>query len=67
MRVGTNRQKVAPTPMGISIEAFAILLMILVNGLFAMAELALVSARRARLAAKERRGVLGAAQARKLA
>ena len=53
--------------MAISIEATIILLMILVNGLFAMAELALVSARRARLAAMERRGVAGAANARTLA
>ncbi len=53
--------------MGITIEATVILLLILVNGLFAMAELALVSARRARLAAMERRGVVGAAAARTLA
>src|SRR6185312_13230232 len=41
--------------------------LIVLNGLFAMAELALVSARRARLAVLERKGVAGAAVARNLA
>lgn len=53
--------------MGISIEAAVILLLIVVNGLFSMSEMALVSARRARLAAMERRGTRGAAEARQLA
>jgi putative hemolysin len=51
----------------ISIEAIGILVLILINGLFACSELALVSARRARLAVLERKGVAGAAVARKLA
>ncbi|MDE2515025.1 MAG: HlyC/CorC family transporter [Rhodospirillales bacterium] len=49
------------------IEAVVILLLILLNGVFAMAELALVSARRARLMVLERKGVAGAALARRLA
>jgi len=53
--------------MGIAIEAAVILLLILVNGWFAMGEMALVSARGARLAAMERRLVVGAAEARALA
>ena len=53
--------------MEISIEAIGILVLILINGLFACSELALVSARRARLAVLERKGVAGAAVARKLA
>ena len=35
--------------MGISLELFIVLLLVLLNGLFAMSELALVSVRRARL------------------
>ena len=50
--------------MGIGIEAFFILVLILLNGMFSMSELALVSARRARLAVLERKGVAGAATAR---
>lgn len=53
--------------MGIGFEAVVILFLILINGLFAMGELALVSARRARLAAMERRGMRGATEARALA
>lgn len=53
--------------MGIGIEAFVIILLILVNGMFAMSEMALVSARRARLAAMERRQISGAEEARLLA
>lgn len=53
--------------MGISVEAVVILLLIVVNGLFSMSELALVSARRARLAVMERKGVAGATLARELA
>ena len=49
--------------MGIAIECVVILLLILVNGVFAMGEIALVSARRARLAVLERKGVPGAAMA----
>ncbi|MBN8928603.1 MAG: hemolysin C [Rhodospirillales bacterium 69-11] len=53
--------------MSIGIEVFVILLLIVVNGLFSMSELALVSVRRARLAVLERKGVQGAAAARALA
>jgi putative hemolysin len=53
--------------MGIGFEALIILLLIIVNGMFSMSELALVSARRARLAVLERKGVPGAAFARTLA
>ena len=53
--------------MGIALEFLIILLLILLNGVFAMSELALVSARRARLAVLERKGVAGAALARRLA
>ncbi|HEX3982102.1 MAG TPA: hemolysin family protein [Acidisoma sp.] len=53
--------------MEIAIEAISILVLILINGLFACSELALVSARRARLAVLERKGVAGAAVARRLA
>ncbi|HUB12625.1 MAG TPA: hemolysin family protein [Acetobacteraceae bacterium] len=53
--------------MGIALEVLIILLLILLNGVFAMSELALVSARRARLAVLERKGVAGAAKARRLA
>ncbi len=49
------------------IEILVVLLLILLNGLFAMSELALVSARRARLAVLEREGVPGAGIARRLA
>ena len=44
-----------------------IVLLVLLNGVFAMGEMALVSARRARLAVLEARGVRGAARARELA
>jgi putative hemolysin len=53
--------------MDIGLEILIILLLILLNGVFAMSELALVSARRARLAVLERKGVAGAARARRLA
>ncbi|MDR3536060.1 MAG: hemolysin family protein [Acetobacteraceae bacterium] len=53
--------------MSIGIEVVVILLLIVVNGLFSMSELALVSVRRARLAVLERKGVAGAAAARNLA
>ena len=50
--------------MGIGLEAVIILLLILLNGLFSLSELALVSVRRARLAVMERKGIAGAAEAR---
>src|ERR1700742_2069070 len=53
--------------MHIGIEILIVLLLIIVNGLFAMSELALVSARRARLAVMEKKSVAGAARARALA
>jgi putative hemolysin len=48
-------------------DILVILLLIGLNGLFALSELALVSANRARLAVLERKGVAGAALARHLA
>ena len=53
--------------MQAAFELFIIFLLIGLNGVFAMSELALVSVRRARLAALERQGVPGAAAARTLA
>ena len=53
--------------MGIGLEVVVILLLILVNGLFSMSEMALVSVKRARLAILERKGVAGAAAAMALA
>ena len=53
--------------MGIGLEIIIVLLLIVVNGVFAMSELALASARRARLAVLERKGVPGATIARELA
>jgi putative hemolysin len=52
--------------MVIGFEIVLILLLIVLNGLFSLAELALVSARRARLAVLERKGVKGATAARAL-
>lgn len=52
--------------MEIVFEFAVVLLLILLNGLFALCELALVSANRARLGMLERRGVPGAARAREL-
>ena len=52
--------------MTIALEIVVILLLILLNGLFSLSELALVSVRRARLAVLERKGVKGAAAARAL-
>ena len=49
------------------LEIAILLVLILLNGFFAMSELAVVSARRARLAAMEAAGVRGARAARKLA
>jgi putative hemolysin len=53
--------------MNIGFEILIILALIVVNGLFAMSELALISVRRARLAVMERKSVPGAAVARALA
>ena len=53
--------------MLIAVEIVVILLLIALNGLFALSELALISARRTRLAVLERKGVPGAATARRLA
>ncbi len=53
--------------MGIGLEIIIVLLLIVLNGLFAMSELALASVRRARLGVLERRGVPGATTARELA
>ena len=53
--------------MAIVFEILFVLLLILLNGLFSMSELALVSVRRARLAVLERKGVPGATAARSLA
>jgi putative hemolysin len=51
----------------ITLEVFIILLMVLVNGLFAMAEIALVSARRSRLEQNAKDGDSGAQKALALA
>ncbi len=53
--------------MSIGLEIVIVLLLILVNGVFALSELALASVRRARLAVMERKGVKGAKTARELA
>lgn len=52
--------------MGLGLEIVVVLILIGINGLFSMSELALVSARRARLAVLERKGLAGAAAARHL-
>ena len=52
--------------MDLGIELVIVLLLVLLNGLFAMSELALVSLRRARLLILERQGTPGAAMAREL-
>ncbi len=51
----------------IYLEIFTVLALILLNGFFAMSELAVVSARKSRLKAMARRGVKGAAAAVELA
>ncbi len=53
--------------MYIAIDIAVVLLLILVNGLFSMSELALVSSNRARLTVLGRKGVAGATLARELA
>jgi putative hemolysin len=52
--------------MNIGLEIVVILVLIILNGLFSLSELALVSVRRARLAVLERKGVSGATAARVL-
>jgi putative hemolysin len=52
--------------MGLGFEIAIIFLLILFNGLFALSEMAMVSARRARLMVLERKGAAGAAAALKL-
>ena len=52
--------------MGLALELLVVVLLVLLNGVFALSELALVSVRRARLMVLERRGVKGAAMAREL-
>ncbi|WP_137124252.1 hemolysin family protein [Roseomonas sp. HF4] len=53
--------------MGIALEITIILVLVLLNGAFAMSELAIVSSRRARLQALQRKGSLGAQAALALA
>ena len=53
--------------MQLAFELFVVLFLILLNGLFSLGELALISANRARLAVLERKNVPGARQARRLA
>src|SRR5690242_10160299 len=53
--------------MDIALEFVVILILIVLNGMFAMSELALISARRARLLVLERKGIAGAALASALA
>ena len=50
--------------MSLGLEIVIVLLLIVINGLFSLSELALVSARRARLAVLQRKGVPGADFAR---
>ena len=53
--------------MNIGLEVVIMLLLIMLNGWFALSEFALISVRRPRLAVLERKGLSGAAQARELA
>jgi len=53
--------------MHLALQLFILAVLILLNGAFALSELALVSARRAMLTLMERRGMRGAAKARALA
>jgi putative hemolysin len=53
--------------MGITFEIAVILVLVALNGAFAMSELAIVSARRARLLAMQRQGDIGAGKALDLA
>ncbi|MFL1460754.1 hemolysin family protein [Roseococcus sp. DSY-14] len=52
--------------MGVTFELLTVLLLTALNGVFAMSELAVVSARKARLLAMERRGSRGASAAMRL-
>jgi len=56
-----------PAAMAIGLELLLILMLVLLNGAFAMSELAIVSSRRSRLVAMQRRGSLGAGAALALA
>lgn len=56
-----------PAAMAIGLELLLILMLVLLNGAFAMSELAIVSSRRSRLVAMQRRGSLGAGAALQLA
>ncbi len=62
---GVPGRRASPTypTMGLSLEILTILLLVGLNAGFAMSELAIVSSRRARLQAMERRGSPGAAAA----
>ena len=53
--------------MDIAVDIATILFLILLNGLLALGELSLISSNRARLAVLERKGVAGAALARRMA
>ena len=53
--------------MGIALEIAVIVLLVLLNGAFAMSELAIVSSRRSRLVALQRKGSAGAEAALALA
>ncbi len=53
--------------MDIAVDVVTILLLIVMNGLLVFGELALVSSNRARLAVLERKGIAGAALARRMA
>src|SRR5271156_535747 len=57
----------AARAMELGFEILVVLLLIVLNGLFSLSELALISARRARLLVMERKGVAGATDARLLA
>ena len=59
----SRQRKVVRFRMAASLEVIVILLLIALNGVFSMSELALVSVRRARLAVLERKGVAGATTA----
>ncbi len=59
----SRQRKVVWFRMAASLEVIVILLLIALNGVFSMSELALVSVRRARLAVLERKGVPGATTA----
>ena len=52
--------------MGVSFEVLTVLLLTVLNGVFAMSELAVVSSRKARLLAMEKRGSRGASAAMRL-